>query len=58
MLHLVWKKDDTQTSEEDGKELKGIKQRLLETYRVLYFDPIPGLPAKNQIARIAKNLIQ
>lgn len=60
MLHLIWSKDNnnsTSTSE-DGQQLKGIRQRLLECYRNLYFDPIAGLDAKEQINRIAKNLIE
>jgi len=59
MLHLIWSKDNNSTStSEDGQQLKGVRQRLLECYRNLYFDPIAGLDAKEQINRIAKNLIE
>lgn len=57
MLHLIWSKDNTSTSE-DGKELKGIRSRLLECYRQLYFDPLPDLEPKQQVNRIAKNMIE
>lgn len=57
MLHLIWSKDNSSTSE-DGKELKGIRSRLLECYRSLYFDPIPDMEAKQQVNRIAKNMIE
>ena len=57
MLHLVWSKDNSSTSE-DGKELKGIRSRLLECYRSIYFDPIADADAKQQINRITKNMIE
>lgn len=57
MLHLIWSKDNSSTSE-DGKELKGIRPRLLECYRSLYFDPIPDVEPKQQVNRIAKNMIE
>jgi condensin complex subunit 1 len=43
---------------EDGKELKGIRSRLLECYRNLYFDPLPDMEPKQQVNRIAKNMIE
>ena len=59
MLHLIWNKDDSRsTTAEDGQELKGIRQRLLECYRGLYFDQIAGLDQKAQVNRIAKNMIE
>ncbi|KZT37014.1 hypothetical protein SISSUDRAFT_988305 [Sistotremastrum suecicum HHB10207 ss-3] len=57
MLHLIWSKDNSSTSE-DGKELKGIRSRLIECYRNLYFDPLPDMDAKQQINRITRNMIQ
>jgi condensin complex subunit 1 len=57
MIHLIWTKDNSSTVE-DGKELKGIRQRLLECYRSLYFDPIEGLDPKQQVNRITKNMIE
>ncbi|KAJ3798640.1 non-SMC mitotic condensation complex subunit 1-domain-containing protein [Lentinula aff. detonsa] len=57
MLHLIWNKDNNATLE-DGKELKGIRARLLECYQDLYFNPLPDLSAKEQVNRIAKNMIQ
>ncbi|TDL22771.1 hypothetical protein BD410DRAFT_898004 [Rickenella mellea] len=57
MLHLIWSKDNNSTSE-DGKELKGIRSRLLECYRSLYFDPLPDMEPKQQVNRIAKNMIE
>jgi condensin complex subunit 1 len=56
MLHLIWQKDNNATSE-DGKELKGVRSRLLEVYRSLYFDPLPDMEPKQQVNRIAKNMI-
>ncbi|TFK73027.1 hypothetical protein BDN72DRAFT_257566 [Pluteus cervinus] len=58
MIHLVWSKDNNAPTTEDGKELKGIRPKLLECYRSLYFDPVPDLDAKAQINRIAKNMIE
>ncbi|KAF5368830.1 hypothetical protein D9758_003038 [Tetrapyrgos nigripes] len=58
MLHLVWHKDNNATVSEDGQQLKGIPSRLLECYRSLYFDPVPDLEPKDQVNRIAKNMIQ
>ncbi|KAF8207249.1 non-SMC mitotic condensation complex subunit 1-domain-containing protein [Mycena galopus ATCC 62051] len=58
MLHLIWNKDNSASTSEDGQELKGIRQRLLECYRQLYFDPIAGMDAKGQVNRIAKNMIE
>ncbi|EKM51723.1 uncharacterized protein PHACADRAFT_150370 [Phanerochaete carnosa HHB-10118-sp] len=57
MLHLIWHKDHSSTNE-DGKELKGIRPRLLECYRSLYFDPLPDMEPKQQVNRIAKNMIE
>ncbi|KAH9924065.1 non-SMC mitotic condensation complex subunit 1-domain-containing protein [Fomitopsis serialis] len=57
MLHLIWSKDNSQTSDE-GKELKGVRSRLLECYRQLYFDPVADLDPKGNINRITKNMIE
>ncbi|KAK0449831.1 non-SMC mitotic condensation complex subunit 1-domain-containing protein [Desarmillaria tabescens] len=57
MLHLIWQKDNSITSE-DGKEIKGVRSRLLESYQMLYFDPIANLDARGQVSRIAKNMIE
>lgn len=58
MLHLIWTKDNSGSTSEEGKELKGIRQRLLECYRSLYFMPVPDLEPKAQVNRIAKNLVE
>jgi condensin complex subunit 1 len=57
MLHLIWAKDNNATSE-DGKELKGVRSRLLECYRSLYFDPLPDMEPRQQVNRIARNMIE
>jgi len=57
MLHLIWSKDNSSMSE-DGKELKGVRSRLLECYRSLYFDAMPDMEPKQQVNRIAKNMIE
>ncbi|TFY76678.1 hypothetical protein EWM64_g7334 [Hericium alpestre] len=57
MLHLIWSKDNNAMSE-DGKELKGVRSRLLECYRSLYFDALPDMEPKQQVNRIAKNMIE
>jgi condensin complex subunit 1 len=57
MLHLIWSKDVNATSE-DGKELKGVRQGLLDCYNNLYFEPLPDLEPRQQINRIAKNMIE
>jgi condensin complex subunit 1 len=57
MLHLIWSKDEA-TTEEDGKEVKGVRSRLIECYSQLYFEPIADLSAKEQVTRVAKNVIE
>ncbi|GJJ15002.1 hypothetical protein Clacol_009273 [Clathrus columnatus] len=57
MLHLIWSKDNNSTTE-DGMELKGIRSRLIECYRSLYFDPLPDMEPKQQVNRIARNMIE
>lgn len=51
MIHLIWTKD---TSDEG----KGIKMKLMECYRHLYFDPDSRLSRTENINNIARNLIQ
>ncbi|MCO5566082.1 hypothetical protein L7F22_019758 [Adiantum nelumboides] len=58
MIHLIWTKDNNTLVMEDGKELKGIKSRLIEVYRSLYFDPLPSLSNTDNINRIARNLVE
>ena len=58
MLHLIWAKDNTTSPTEDGKEVKGIRSRLLECYRNLYFDALPNMNPKEQVNRIAKNMVE
>ncbi|TFK48960.1 hypothetical protein OE88DRAFT_1727293 [Heliocybe sulcata] len=57
MLHLIWAKDNSSTGE-DGREVKGVRARLLECYRSLYFDALPDMEPKQQVNRIAKNMIE
>jgi len=57
MLHLIWSKDNNSMSE-DGKEVKGVRSRLLECYRSLYFEALPDLEPKQQVNRIAKNMVE
>ncbi|KAF8644919.1 hypothetical protein AX16_008201 [Volvariella volvacea WC 439] len=58
MIHLIWSKDNNSSTSEDGKELKGIRSRLLECYRSLYFEAVPDLDPKAQVNRIARNMIE
>ena len=60
MLHLIWTKDNSTSTSEDGKEIKGVRQRLLECYKNLYFDPVPDpeMDALKQVSRIAKNFVE
>ena len=58
MLHLIWTKDNSGTTSEEDKELKGIRQRLIECYRSLYFDPVDDSDSRQQTNRIAKNMIE
>ena len=58
MLHLIWTKDNTGATSEEDKELKGIRQRLIECYRSLYFDPVDDSDSRQQTNRIAKNMIE
>ena len=58
MLHLIWTKDNNSTSSEEGMDGKGIRASLIEVYRSLYFDVVPDLAPKQQVNRIAKNMIE
>lgn len=58
MIHLIWTKDNNTTTSEDGKEIKGVRQKLLECYKSLYFEEVEGLDPRSQIKRIAKNLVE
>ncbi|CAD6927131.1 unnamed protein product [Tilletia caries] len=57
MVHLIWTKDNTLIGD-DGKELKGIRSRLIEVYRSLYFEPLANVSAKDNVARVARNMIE
>ncbi|KAG6904314.1 hypothetical protein DXG01_011012, partial [Tephrocybe rancida] len=57
MVHLIWMKDNTSTSEERN-EIKGIRSRLLDCYKKIYFNPLPDLSPKEQVNRISKNMIE
>ncbi|GAA5942619.1 hypothetical protein JCM3775_003658 [Rhodotorula graminis] len=72
MLHLIWTKDDAPASAaaasgagaqgdggEDGeREVKGIRSRLIECYSQLYFEPPENLSDKDQVAFVARNVIE
>lgn len=59
MLHLIWVKDNNNSGPaEEVKEGKGVRQKLLDCYRGLYFEAIEGLQPKEQVSRIAKNLVE
>ena len=58
MLHLIWTKDNNSTSSEEGMDGKGVRASLIEVYRSLYFDVVPDLAPKQQVNRIAKNMIE
>jgi len=61
MIHLIWTKDNTATSSgpsEVAEAEKGIRGSLIETYKSLYFDVVPDLNPKQQVNRIAKNMIE
>lgn len=57
MLHLIWVKDNNSTGE-DGREVKSVRSRALECYKLLYFEPLQNLDAKQNINRIARNMIE
>lgn len=58
MLHLIWAKDNAVI--EDGKQVKGVRARVIDTYKSLYLDPIndASMTPQAQVSRICKNLIQ
>lgn len=58
MLHLIWTKDNNTLSTEEGMDTRSIRGNLIEVYRSLYFDVVPDLSPKQQINRIAKNMIE
>ncbi|KAF5389534.1 hypothetical protein D9757_004200 [Collybiopsis confluens] len=51
MLHLIWSKDNNMVSE-DGKEIKGVRARLLECYHEIYFN------SRFEPKKIAKHMIE
>ncbi|WFD43939.1 condensin complex non-SMC subunit Cnd1 [Malassezia psittaci] len=57
MVHLIWAKDNALVME-DGSQIKGVRSRLMEVYRALYFDPYPELSRAENVARVARNMIQ
>ncbi|BEJ11951.1 hypothetical protein CspHIS471_0204110 [Cutaneotrichosporon sp. HIS471] len=57
MLHLIWTKDNNATTE-DGTDGRSIRGNLIEVYRSLYFDVVPDLAPKQQVNRIAKNMLE
>ncbi|CAE6439777.1 unnamed protein product, partial [Rhizoctonia solani] len=57
MIHLIWSKDTGGNPDED-KEVKGVRLRLIECYKHIYFDPRAGLDPKSQVNRVAKNMIE
>lgn len=59
MIHLIWTKDNTSTAgTEETEGGKGIRGSLIETYKSLYFDVVPDLAPKQQVNRIARNMIE
>lgn len=56
MLHLIWSKD-TSTIEE-GREVKSVRKKLIESYKQLYFEPLSDLSPKDNVNRIARNMIE
>ena len=60
MIHLIWTKDNTSTGapSEVVEAEKGIRGSLIETYKSLYFDVVPDLNPRQQVNRIAKNMIE
>ena len=57
MIHLIWTKDHALVMD-DGSQLKGVRSRLIEVYRALYFEPQAGAPPAENTARIARNMIE
>lgn len=63
MLHLIWTKDvnaPTTPNPGEGEQVdeRSVKGQLIETYKSLYFDAVEGLVGKQQVSRIAKNMIE
>ena len=58
MLHLIWTKDNNSTVAEGEVDGRSVKGNLIEVYRALYFDVVPDLAPKQQVSRIAKNMIE
>ncbi|GAA6057586.1 hypothetical protein JCM3770_005397 [Rhodotorula araucariae] len=67
MLHLIWTKDEAAPStaaaaqaagDGDEREVKGIRSRLIECYSQLYFEPPSDLSDKDQVAFVARNVIE
>jgi condensin complex subunit 1 len=57
MLHLIWTKDNNATTE-DGTDGRSIRGNLIDVYKSLYFDVVPDLAPKQQVNRIAKNMLE
>ncbi|PKI84012.1 Ycs4p [Malassezia vespertilionis] len=57
MVHLIWAKDNALVME-DGSQLKGVRSRLIDVYRALYFDPYPNLSRTENVARISRHMME
>ncbi|GAA5867223.1 hypothetical protein JCM8547_003124 [Rhodosporidiobolus lusitaniae] len=72
MLHLIWTKDEASPSaaaasaaadgsggaDEEKEATRGIRARLIECYSQLYFEPPADMGEKDQIAFVARNVIE
>lgn len=56
MLHLVWAKESS--TMEDGAVVRGVRDRLVECYRQLYFEALADLSPTQNVDRISNNLIE
>ncbi|KIY43890.1 ARM repeat-containing protein [Fistulina hepatica ATCC 64428] len=62
MIHLIWVKDNTTntaaTGEDDVKDVRGVRSKLLDCYHTLYFDEDERQTDSANAKMIAKNMIQ
>lgn len=70
MLHLIWTKDEASPSaaaaaagdgaagDEEKEATRGIRARLIECYTQLYFEPPADMTEKDQVAFVARNVIE
>ncbi|KAJ7587166.1 non-SMC mitotic condensation complex subunit 1-domain-containing protein [Mycena floridula] len=57
MIHLIWTKDDSASTEET-EGVTGICSRVLTCYKALFFDPMPDSNPRTEVSRVARAMME